>query len=44
MFGFFTLVIKSDCLFLGIFKFFLIYEFYFWQISPPPKYMFQNML
>ena len=47
MFGIFTLAVKFDCLFLGIFsKFLLICDFYFWQFSPPPplEYVFQKML
>ena len=45
MLGVFTLAIKFDCLFSGIFsKFSLICDFNFWQLAPPPEYMFQMML
>ena len=45
MFGIFALAIKFDYLFLDIFSnFSLICDFYFWQISPPPEFMFQKML
>ena len=46
MFGIFTLAIKFDCLFLGIFsKFLLICDFIFDNLAPPPlEYVFQKML
>ena len=46
MYGVFTLAMKFDCLFLGIFKVFIDLWLYFWQIAPPPhpEYMFQKML
>ena len=38
MFGIFTLAIKFDCLFLGIFsKFLLICDFIFDNLAPPPR-------
>ena len=44
MFGVFTLAIKFDSLFSGIFsKFSLICDVNFWQLASP-EYMFQMML
>ena len=40
MFGVFILAIKFDCLFLGIFKsFLLICDFKFWEITPFPHWI-----
>ena len=46
MFGIFTLAIKFDCLFLGIFQSFHGFvTFIFDKLAPPPpEYMFQKML
>ena len=45
MFGIFTLAIKFDCLFLGIFQsFHWFVTFIFDKLAPLPEYMFQKML
>ena len=46
MFGVFTLAIKFDCLFLGIFKsFHWLVTLIFDELAPPPsEYMFQKMV
>ena len=42
MFGIFTLAIRFDCLFSGIFsKFSLICDFNFWQLAPPLNICFK---
>ena len=45
MFGVFTLAIKSDCLFLGIFKsFYWFVTLIFDKLALPAEYMSQKML
>ena len=44
MFGVFTLAIKFDCLFLGIFKSFAWFVTLIFDKLAPLEYMFQKML
>ena len=44
MFGVFTLAIKSDCLFFGIFRSFHLFVSFIFDELAPPEYMFKKML